>query len=227
MNSVRERLHRNVDAGYAEFNRRLLPDTDNVLGVRMPILRKTASELMKGDWNGFLESDSQYHEEDLLKALVIANVKIPFGQRIELTRDFAPFIRNWAVCDLLCNDWKYVPEARDALWELCDEWLDSGEEFKMRTSVVMMLFKFIDAENINKVLDRILLNNHDGYYYKMGAAWALSFCYVEFPDETERILGSGGLDPRIQNLTVRKIRESLRVGKDDKERIRIYLRQIP
>lgn len=227
MKSVRDGLHRNVDTGYAEFNRRLLPGTDNVLGVRMPVLRKMASEIMKGDWKGFLGSDSEYHEENLLKALVIANVKISFEERIVLTRDFAPYIENWAVCDLLCNDWKYVAEARNALWDLCDEWLASGEEFKMRTSVVMMLFKFIDDGNIDKVLDRIVSNSHDGYYYRMGAAWALSFCYVDFPEKTEKVLESGKLDPEIQNMTVRKIRESLRVGKDDKERIRIYLRRIP
>ena len=227
MNPVRDGLHREVDAKYAEFNRRLLPGTDNVLGVRMPVLRKMASGLMKGDWKNFLDSDSEYHEEDLLKALIIANVNVSFEKRIELTRDFAPCIKNWAVCDLLCNDWKYLPEANYALWKLCDEWLCSGEEFKMRTSAVMMLFKFVDDENIEKVLDRLVSNDHEGYYYKMGAAWALSYCFVGYPDKTEKVLESGELNPEIQNMTVRKIRESLRVNKNDKERIRIYLRRIP
>jgi 3-methyladenine DNA glycosylase AlkD len=225
LNSLREELYRNVDSEYAEFNRRLLPGTENILGVRMPVLRKTASELMKENWRSFLETDSEYHEEYLLKALIVANADISFEERIGLTRNFVPCIKNWAVCDLLCNDWKYVPEANVPLWGLCDEWLSSGEEFKMRTSVVMMLFKFIDDENIDKVLDRIASNSHDGYYYKMGAAWTLSFCYVEYPDKTENILKSGKLNPEIQNMTVRKIRESLRVSKDDKERIKIYLRR--
>ncbi len=224
MNAVHDRLYRNVDPEYAEFNRRLLPYTDNILGVRMPVLRTIASELMDGDWENILNLDSEYHEDDLLKALIIANADMPFEERIDYTREFAPYVKNWAVCDLLCNDWKYVPEAKNALWGLCDDLLSSDDEFMMRISAVMMLFKFIDEDNIDKVLERLTSNCHEGYYYKMGAAWTLSYCFIDYPEKTEKVFESGKLDPNIQNMTVRKIRESLRVDKEVKERIRIYRR---
>lgn len=220
MNDVREILFKNVDLKYAEFNRKLLPGTNNVLGVRMPVLRKTASDILNREWRNFLKIESEYHEEDLLKALVIANADMSFEERIALTRDFAPYVKNWAVCDLLCNDWEHDGDFDDELWALCDELFSSGEEFKMRIGAVMLLFKFINKNHIDRVLNRLVSVHHDGYYYKMGSAWALSYCYIQFPEKTEKVLTSGKLNPEIQNMTVRKVCESLRVDDAVRERIR-------
>jgi len=224
LSDVIDALFENVDRKYAEFNRKLLPDTDNILGVRMPVLRKIASEIMNREWRSFLETDSEYHEEYLLKALVIANADMVFEERIALTRRFAPCVKNWAVCDLLCNDWKHNPDYDEELWTLCDEFFSSGEEFKMRMAAVMLLFKFIDGKNIDRVLNRLVSVHHDGYYYKMGSAWTLSYCYILFPDKTENILISGKLNPEIQNMTVRKVCESRRADDTVRERIRKYRR---
>lgn len=47
---VRERLKENEDAGYRVFHSRLVPETENILGVRLPVLRKLAKEIGKNDW---------------------------------------------------------------------------------------------------------------------------------------------------------------------------------
>jgi hypothetical protein len=53
----------------------------------------------------------------------------------------------------------------------------------------------------------------------MGAAWAVSVCYVRFPRMTEDALRSGRLCDWTQNKSIQKIRESYRVGAEDKERL--------
>ena len=51
---IRARLLELADPGYREFHGKLLPGTDNILGVRVPALRKLAKEIVRGDWEAFL-----------------------------------------------------------------------------------------------------------------------------------------------------------------------------
>lgn len=102
--------------------------------------------------------------------------------------------------------------------------MSSDDEFKMRVGAVMMLFKFLDDEYISDILKLFSENHHDGYYYKMGAAWALSYCYLDFQEETEEVLSSGVLDRELQNLTVRKVCESRRADSELKKRVRTFRR---
>ena len=51
--AVRERLLSLADADYQKFHGGLLPGIDNILGVRVPDLRKLAKEIAKGDWETF------------------------------------------------------------------------------------------------------------------------------------------------------------------------------
>jgi hypothetical protein len=53
----------------------------------------------------------------------------------------------------------------------------------------------------------------------MGAAWALSVCYVHFPERTEDALMSERLDPEVLKKAMQKIRDSYRVSQEDKERL--------
>jgi len=49
-------------------------------------------------------------------------------------------------------------------------------------------------------------------------------CYVRYPEKVERILESDILCDETQNLTIRKIRESLRVSAEDKEDVKRFKR---
>ena len=47
---IKAELVRLAEPEYAVFSRRLLPGTENVLGVRLPLLRRLARRIAKGDW---------------------------------------------------------------------------------------------------------------------------------------------------------------------------------
>ena len=49
---VRQFLQENEDTGYRDFHSNLLPGVDNVMGIRLPVLRKFAKQLSGMDWNG-------------------------------------------------------------------------------------------------------------------------------------------------------------------------------
>ena len=52
---VRQFLQENEDTGYRDFHSNLLPGVDNVMGIRLPVLRKFAKQLSGMDWQEWFE----------------------------------------------------------------------------------------------------------------------------------------------------------------------------
>ena len=90
----------------------------------------------------------------------------------------------------------------------------------------MMMTHFIDEAHIDKMLDKLVSCPRCGYYLDMGIAWALSFCYIRFPEKTEQAIFDGRLEYEVLNMTVRKIRDSFRISKEDKDRLKDRLKGI-
>lgn len=224
MTRLLNELEAQCDLKYKEFNDKLIPNVKATIGVRVPILRKMASKMMEEDWRSFLKEDVIVFEECLIKAIVIANAEMSSEERLALTKEFVPHVDNWAVCDILCGDWKITPDIVDPLWNLCNELMASNVEFKMRVAAVMMLSKFLDDDHIDGVLALLTMYVHEGYYYKMGAAWALSYCYIKYQEKTEEVLRSGRLDREIHNLTIRKVCESRRISDAIKQHVKMLRR---
>ena len=48
---------------------------------------------------------------------------------------------------------------------------------------------FVNETYIEQVLDVLVQVHHDGYYVKMAVAWAISVCYVKFPEKNRKNFG--------------------------------------
>lgn len=96
------------------------------------------------------------------------------------------------------------------------KWLKSNREYKIRFGVVCLLDFFINETYIDVVLEEMKSIHHDGYYVKMAVAWAVSICYIHFPEKTQKLLKENSLDPRTHNKAIQKIRESLRISQKKK-----------
>ena len=98
-----ERLFELRDIKYRDFHSGLCPGTANIIGVRIPMQRKLAQEIARGDFRKFLaEVQNEYYEETMIEGFVIAKAKLDLAERLELLRRFVPKIDNWAVCDSVC-----------------------------------------------------------------------------------------------------------------------------
>ena len=104
--------------------------------------------------------------------------------------------------------------------EFIKKYLSSEKEYELRFAIVCLLDFFINDTYIDEVLELLADVQHDAYYVKMADAWALSICYIKFPQKTEPILERETLDGEIRKKAVQKIRESLRVSKEEKERLK-------
>lgn len=211
----------------AEFNSKLVPGKENILGVRMPAIRRIASQIIKDGWEQVLDGEPQSHEEEILRAIVIAQAPVTTQERIELTDSFLHYVDNWAVCDTLCQSWELPEEDAGRAWDYFSSLIDTHQEYPMRVSVVARMSLFKDREHQERLLEDIVADDHPGYYYRMGAAWAVSMIYVNCPEKVKEAFGTGRMEPWTQNKAVQKIRESLRVPKDQKEYVKRFRRSAP
>ena len=222
--SIRDWLIREAEEKYKVFSMSLLPNTDNVLGVRLPKLRKKAKEIVKiCPYNFLNEYTCEYFEEILLKGFVIGNLKIPFDEHWALVKEYVELIDNWSVCDSFCASLKFINSNKFRDWELLQVYLKSDKEFELRFAVVIILNYFINDEWIDKSLEVLLSLNSDKYYAQMGIAWAISVCLMKYFDKTYDKLYSTNLSFEILKKTIQKGCESYRLTTEQKQLLKKLL----
>ncbi|OUP85514.1 DNA alkylation repair protein [Lachnoclostridium sp. An169] len=228
---IREHLYGLAEEDYKSFNRNIVPGEERILGVRLPALRKLARETAKRFGTAYLDDAEKslnaesLHEEITLYGLVISCLKMDREQRsIRLDR-FVPLIRNWAICDTCVTSCKFMPEDPDYWFAYLEKYRDSDKEYDLRFMIVAMMSHFIDEEHIDRILDYCNRIRHDGYYVKMGVAWAVSVCYVKFPEKTGIFLENDRMDDFTHNKSIQKIRESYRVSREEKDALNLLKRK--
>ena len=76
------------DEKYKKFSSSLLPNVDNILGVRLPTLRKIAKKIAKSNYKDFLiQNDNSFAELTLIEAMVIGLIKDE-NEAFELAENF-------------------------------------------------------------------------------------------------------------------------------------------
>lgn len=209
---IRAWLISEADEKYQKFASSLLPNIDNVLGVRLPKLRKKAKELAKiCVVENLFDYKWEYFEEVLLLGMIIGELKLPFESHLELVRKYVPLINNWSVCDSFCVGLKFVKKDKVKVWEFLQSYLNSEDEFELRFGVVMILNYFVEELWIDRVLDALFKLNSDKYYAQMGIAWAISVCLMKYFDKTYEKLSDVQLSPVIFKKSIQKGCESYRL----------------
>lgn len=222
-NEIKTKLFELSDQKYKEFHSGLCPGVNNIIGVRVPILRKYAKELLKSYTIGELlkEIDEEYYEEIMLKGMLIG---LSSTEDIEVIlkyiREFIPKIDNWAICDVFCAGLKITKKHKDEMWKLIQDYLKSDREFEIRFGIVMILDYYIEQEYLQrdfKTFDKIQSKD---YYVQMAIAWAVSICLIKYYDETIRYLKVCKLDNFTFNKSLQKAIESYRIDSKQKEVLR-------
>lgn len=224
--SLREQLNELADEKYRLFSSSLTPGADHILGVRLPVLRKIAKTLAKGDFRHYLrEASDETFEEIMLQGMVIGYCKAGLEEKFKLIADFVPLINNWAVCDSFCNGLKIVKDFREEFWNFLQQYLNSEKEYEIRFGVVMLLNYYITPEYALPAFAQFNKIKHEGYYAKMAVAWAVSLYYISFPEITEAYLKNNELDDFTYNKAIQKITESLRVDPNTKNMLKSMKRK--
>ena len=197
----------------------MLPGTPDILGVRLPVLRKIAKQIAKENWREFLnQNDDIYFEEIMLRGMVIGYIKdISIHEVMKHIQIFVPQINNWSVCDSFCSGLKITKQYQKQFWPMITSYLSSDQEFEVRFAVVMLLIYYVDNQYVTDVLRELDQVQHSGYYVRMAIAWAISACYVSYPHLTLSYLKQTQLDTFTYNKALQKISESMKSDIKTKE----------
>lgn len=92
--TIRERLLALAAPDFQRFAASLLPNVENLLGVRLPKLRALARRIAKCDWRAHLAAaQAGSFEAVMLRGMVIGCAAMPPEERLALARSFVPKIR--------------------------------------------------------------------------------------------------------------------------------------
>ncbi len=219
---IEEYFRANADGKYREFHSKLVPDVDDILGVRLPAIKALAKKIAKENLDEYLgENYLDMYEKRMLRAMVIGSIKKPSLEELKgHIETFVPDIDNWAVCDCFCSALKSASMYRNDLLPLLLRYTTSDHVYEIRFGVVMLMNYYIDDEHIDLILKTYDGIKNEEYYVKMGIAWALSLCFVKQREKTLEYLKNSNLGKWTYNKAIQKINESFRVSKEDKEMLK-------
>ena len=223
--TIKEHLLRFSEYGKKEFCMTLNPGVENVLGIRMGDLRYLANRIAKADWKQYLaEADTCYMEERTLQGLVLGSIRLEedIETYLERVTRFVRIINSWSVCDAFkfAGGKRFIAEHSERLWQYLCHWMTERGEYEVRFGVVMSMKYFVDEEHITPLLSSYGEIHRNEYYVRMAVAWALSECFVKFPQETLSCLKTKISDDFTYRKAVQKILESYRVDNATKNMIR-------
>ena len=213
-----------ADIKYKKFNLKIINTKYEMLGIKVPILRKIAKSISKGNIEDFLKNNKPiYYEEVFIRGLVIASIKDINILKKEI-KNFIKYIDNWAVCDSFCSSLKTINLNKDNFFDFFKKLLNNKDEYNMRVSLVVFLNFYIDIKYLNEIFNIIDSINTDKYYVNMAISWLLCEMYTKYKEETLIYLKQTNLNDFVINKTISKVRESYRISNDDKELIKQFKR---
>lgn len=219
--TIRQTLLDAAEESYRDFSAALIPGVNNMLGVRLPALRKLARQIYKEtDWRAFLAQPPLYFEETMLQGMVIGLAVRTYEDFQTLVPPFVPKISNWSVCDSFCSSLHAATTFQEPLFPVLLSYTQAQSEFAVRFGVVMLMDYFIEEAYLKQVVDALEAVRHEGYYVKMAVAWALSVCFAKFPKSAMTALQTRRWDSDTYQKALQKIIESRRVSAEDKAVIR-------
>ena len=213
MTWIREELAAQASEKLAAFNRKLMPATQRqMLGVKVPVLRGMARRIAQTEWHRWFYdvSPDDSFEEIMLRGMVLGYARMDIENMLQGIRFYIQLIDEWALCDCAVATWKQLVRYPEEAFTLITSYLNSQCEFEQRTAYVMLLSHFCTSTYIVRTLDLLSATEPRGYYATIGLAWAVSVCYLKFPQLTLPLLKSDGLSVECRRFAIQKVIESRR-----------------
>ena len=209
------------DIEYKEFHSKLTSTKYKIIGIRVPIMRSIAKEILKTDVEKFFSLVSnRYYEEVFIEGIVLSSSNEKTVDKYLIS--FVKKIDNWAICDSFCSNLKIVNKKTGKYWMYFTGMIDPKNEFQTRVSVVIMMNYYLSDNYIDRVLKIVSSIKSDKYYINMAISWLLSVAIVNYPDKVISILKEKRLSKFIQNKTISKIQDSYRISDELKTLVKEY-----
>lgn len=191
------------DLEYKSFNSKIVLK-DNLIGIRIPILKKIAKELAKGNYKEFISiMNHNYHEEVLIHGLILGYIKDPMNY----FDDYIKYMKDWQSCDTTISNMKCFKYNQDINY--------IKKYLNHRVGYVILLNYYIKDEYIDELYNIVDSYNSNNYYVKMAVAWLLSYLIIYDKNRAVEYLKKSKLDDFTYNKGIQKAIESKKI-KDKK-----------
>lgn len=215
---LRNDLKQSADKNYRDFSMKICNSKYQMLGVRVPQIRKYAKQISQKKIEEFIAIHPTTYEEILLRGFLIA--KLPYNDMLKWFDSQLEYIDNWSSCDLFCSAISKVVQKNkeDFLEKKIVELLDNEYEFTARVGLVVLKCSYVEPDYLNYIFtttDR--LSNREEYYIKMAIAWLISECFIKYPSITMDYLSRSKMPIWTFNKTISKICDSYRIDTKTKD----------
>ncbi len=215
---IKRRLYELQDSKYAEFQRRLLPNTapERIIGVRTPLLRRLAKEI--GEDEDFLTSlPHESFEENQLHAFIISGMR-DFDECVRRLDEFLPYTDNWATCDQMSV--KLFKKHTAELLPHVKRWISSEHTYTIRYGIGCLMNYYLDGNFRKEYAELAAGVNCDEYYISMMVAWYFATALAKQYDAVIPYIERRRLDPATHRRTLQKALESFRITDERKQYLR-------
>lgn len=205
---------------YQKFTQKLLPNKNNIIGVRMNLLKNYKTNLIKKEppEKLFKLLKDEYHEELILKGLLLASIK-DIKKVIELSKIFIKEINNWAICDSFVSNLKIRKNHKKEMRKFILTYKNSTKEYEQRFILVMILTYYTEKEYLQENFE--IFNNikPTTYYSEMALAWAISISAIKYYNETLEYLKNAKITNQTLKKLIQKIKDTKQLSNTQKETI--------
>lgn len=198
----------------SQFSQNILNTSIEVKGIYSKDIKALIKKYKDININDF-ELD-KFYELNFLYFAIGLKQKKTLKDQVDFVFKNRTHLLSWGITDSTYQYFK-VKDFNGTL-PIIKLFISQKEEFLIRYGY-LFLFKFLKDTTIYDTIFG-LFKNSDFFYVKMVEAWVLSYLYIYDSKETYQYLLSSNLDLDIKNMAIRKILDSYRVNKDEKEKVK-------
>lgn len=209
-----------AEEGYAAFSKKLTPTAYEILGVRLPVLRKFMKGLPQDVAAEALEAQTfESYEAVMVTGFLIGRINDPNEVIARIDR-LLPHMDNWAHIDCITASLKAVNKNRELFFEHYAPLRSDPGEFNKRFLAVLLMDYFLTDDYVERVLSLYETTVQGQYYTDMGLAWGLSVLLIKYYDRTLPYFTGGKFSVFVHNKAIQKAIESYRVSDEKKAYLR-------
>ena len=189
----------NKDLEYKKFNEKIISTKYEILGIRVPTLKKYVKSIKK-----YIRTDRKYYEDFLIEIYSLNYTEDI--KKIEILEKLLEYFDNWALVDFTISNLKF--KNLDILKRFLDKIKNSKKEFIIRYYIGNLMKYYLNSSfDIVKRYE-----NTSFYYVDMMVAWYYQNYYFKVDKETiNKHLEE--INNNIKKYTIRKIKDSIRERK--------------
>ncbi len=214
---LKEKLLAYSEPEFADFQRRLIPTKQKILGVRTPVMRQIA-KAYDGEIDELFSYPDEYYEITFIKLTVLSLQ--PYSVFLRYVDKAVSLMDNWSTCD--CFRPKCLRKNKNEFLDKLKEIFLRGGEFGERYVFVCLLVYYAEEKYFSIIKDYMQRAHTQKYYVSTAVAWLLAELLIKAYPLGVELLESGMLDTKTHDRAIQKARESFRLSKERKE----YLKRL-